>query len=143
MLAVERGLLLGEHPLDNLARLVERAQPPAQGFEIDAETSMLQLVPSGAEAKVETSAAYVIERRGHLRGQAWIAIGVAVDHRAQPRAFSVLAERAEQRPVFHARTGGIGRENRIEVIEGPDRVVAPSVGVAPEIAHPLPSDILL
>src|ERR1019366_10244913 len=122
---------------------VERAQPTADGFEIDAEAPMLELIPPRAQPEVQSSATRMIERGGHLRSEAWIAIGVAVDHRADARAFGVLAERAEQRPVLHAPAGGIGREDRIEMIERPNRIVAPRVDIAPEIAHPLPGDILL
>ena len=50
VLALERGLFLGEHSLDDLTRFVERLEAAANGFEIDAEAPMLQLEPSGAEA---------------------------------------------------------------------------------------------
>src|SRR5713226_8407411 len=104
---------------------------------------MFELEPSGAETHIEPASTRVIERRGHLRGEARIAIGVAIDQRADTRVFGVLAERAQQRPAFHAWAGRVGHEDRIEVIEAPERVVAPAVGLAPEAAQLLPFDVLL
>ncbi len=70
MLALDGGSILGEHGLDDLARLVERLETPADGFEVDPEAPMLQLIPPGAEAEIEPAAAYVVERGCHLRRQA-------------------------------------------------------------------------
>ncbi len=51
------GPVLGEHAHDDLARLLERFETPAEGFEVDPEAPMLQLVPSGAQAEIEPAAA--------------------------------------------------------------------------------------
>ena len=112
-------------------------------FEIEAEAIVLELEPSGAESQVEAAAANLIERRRHLRGQTGITIGVAIDQRTDARAVGVLAECAEQRPALHARSGRVGHEDGIEMVEGPQRVVAPRVDLLPEVAHSLPGDILL
>src|SRR5271167_4438810 len=104
---------------------------------------MFQLEPSGAEPQVEPATAHLIERRGHLRREARVAVGVAVDQRADTRTLGVLAERTQKRPAFHARAGRVGHEDRIEMIECPERVVAPAVGLAPEGAQLLPFDVLL
>src|SRR5579863_9487954 len=104
---------------------------------------MLQLEPSGAETQVEPAAAYLIERRGHLRGETRVAIGVAIDQRADTRTLGVLTKRAQYRPTFHARGGRVGYENRIKVIECPQRVISPTIGLTSKAAHLFPFDILL
>src|ERR1700689_1089394 len=143
MLALQRRFVLCEHPLDDLARLVERLEPLRDSFEIEAEAIVLELEPSGAQPEGETAAADLVERRSHLRGQGWVAIGVAIDQRADACALGVLAQRAEQRPALHTRTGWIGHEDGIEVVEVPQGAIAPSVDLFPEVAHPLPGDVLL
>src|ERR1019366_5507335 len=104
---------------------------------------MFQLEPSGAKPQVEPATANLIERRSHLRCEARVAVGVAVDQRADTRTLGVLAERAQKRPAFHARAGRVGHEDRIEVIERPQRVVAPGIGLAPKGAQLLSFDVLL
>ena len=143
LLALEGGFVLGEHAGDDLTCFVEPLETSAKIFEVDPEAAMLQLVPAGAQAEIEPAAACVIERGGHLRGQARVAIGVAVDERTDTGAPGVLAERAQQCPVLHAGAGGVGREDRIEMIERPERVIAPGVEFRPDVAHPLPSYVLL
>src|SRR5271155_2486556 len=143
MLALDSGFVLSEHSLDYLARLIERPETPAESFEVDPKALMLQLIPSGSYAEIEPAAAYMVERGGHLRRQARIAIGIAVDERADAGALRMLAECAQQRPVLHAGTGRVGREDRVEMIKRPQRVVAPPVEFYPDVAHPLPRDILL
>src|SRR5437763_14936323 len=96
---------------------------------------MLLLEPSAADAEIEAAAGDVIERRRHLRGDARIAVGVAVDQRSDTSAGGVLAQRAQQGPSFKARPIRIGHKYREEVVEAPQRVVAPAVGLLPQLAH--------
>src|SRR5208282_4088477 len=57
MLAFQRRFFLAEHPLDDLARLVERFEALRDSFEIEAEAFVLELEPSGAQPEVEATAA--------------------------------------------------------------------------------------
>src|ERR1700722_15862783 len=143
MAPVQRHFFLLKHPLDNLQGFVERLQASRNRFEVDSETTMFELEPSCAETEVETAIADVIERRRHLGRDARVAISVAVHHRANSRAFRLLAECGERGPSFHARAGGVGNEDWIEVIEGPQRVVAPTVRAAPQVSQLFPFNQLL
>src|SRR5205085_4257095 len=97
-----------------------------------AEGAVLELEPAGTDAEVQAPAAHVIERRGHLRGDARMAVRVAVDERADARAARRLRERGERRPALEARAVGVD-EDRVEVVEVPERVVAPAVGFLPDV----------
>src|SRR5208282_4307334 len=133
MAAVETGLLLREHALDDLERFIQRLQAARNRFEIDPEAPMLQLKPSRADSEIEPPARDVVERRRHLRGDTRVAIGVAIDERSQARSLGVLAEGGKQRPPFHAGAGRVRNKDRIEMVEDPERVVAPFVGLAPQL----------
>src|SRR5271154_2518977 len=114
--SVQGHFFLLEHPLDDLQRLVERLQPPGNCFEVDTETAMLELEPSRAETQVEAPVADVVECRRHFRRDAWIAVSVAIDHRADARAFGLLAERGERGPSFEAWAGRVGNANWLKEI---------------------------
>ena len=90
VLAVHRRLRLREHAADDLAGLVERVEAAGHGLEVDAEVLVLELEPAGADAEVEAAAADVVERRRHLRGDARVAVGVAVHQVADARPLGRL-----------------------------------------------------
>jgi hypothetical protein len=113
------------------------------GIVLKSIPKLLELEPACAETQVQTPVADVVERRRHLRRDAWVAVRVAIDHRADARAFGLLAERGKRGPSFEARAGRVGNEDWIEVIEAPQRVVAPTVGVAPQLFQVFPLDQLL
>jgi hypothetical protein len=143
MPAVERSLVLGEHSPDNPDGFVEGLEAAGNRFEVDPETAMLQFEPSCAKPQVQAPAADDIERRRHLRDHAWVPVSVAVDKRADSGTAGVLAKGGQQCPSFHAGSGRVRHEDRVEVVEDPERVVAPLVGVAPQLGHFVPSDVLL
>src|SRR5262249_40349730 len=74
--------------------------------------------------------------------EAWVPVRVAVHEAADARLSRALRERGERRPAFEARAGRIG-EYREEVVEVPERVVAPAVCLLPEREHVVPRDVLL
>ena len=84
----------------------------------------------------------MIEGRRHLGDHARVPIGIAADEETDPRAPRRLGERGERRPAFQARALRID-EDRVEVVEEPERVVAPPVGLLPEVEHLRPLDSLL
>jgi len=142
VLAVQRRLRLRQHAADDPERLVERSEPARHGLEVDAEAPVLELEPAGADAEVEASAAHVIERRRHLRGEARMAVRVTGHHRADAGAARRLGEGGDRRPRLEARPLRID-EDRVEVVEVPERVVTPAVGLPPQIQHVAPRDRLL
>src|SRR5207249_4582671 len=140
--AVERGARLGQHAADDLEGLPEGLQAAGNSLEVDAEVTVLALEPSGAEAQVEAAPAHVVQGRRHLGGDARMAVGVAAHHGADARPPGGLRERGERRPALEARPLGID-EDRVEVIEVPERVVAPGVGLLPEREELRPREALL
>src|SRR5207249_12147221 len=95
-----------------------------------------------AEAQVETAAAHVVQGGRHLGGDARMAVGVAAHHGADARPPGRLRQRGERRPALEARSLGVD-EDRVEVVEVPERVVAPGVGLLPEREELRPLDGLL
>src|SRR5438046_867468 len=71
-----------------------------------------------------------------------MAVGVAAHAGADARPPGRLRERGERRPALEARSLGVD-EDRVEVVEVPERVVAPSVGLLPEREELRPLDGLL
>src|SRR5262249_22673792 len=53
-----------------------------------------------------------------------------------------LRQGGERRPALEARSLGVD-EDRVEMIEVPERVVAPGVGLLPQLEHVRPGDALL
>src|SRR5580658_147474 len=104
---------------------------------------MFELEPSGADSEIEPAAGHQVERRCHIRRDARVAVGVAVDQRADPRAPGVLAESSKGSPSLETRPARIRNEVRIEVVEGPQRVVSPLICLLPEVAKLAPFDGLL
>src|SRR5216684_1474704 len=104
---------------------------------------MLSLAPSCAEAEVEPATDSVVNRRRHLCSEAGVAIRVAVDQRPKPRPLGMLSKRRQQRPTLEAWPVRIRREDWVEMIEGPQRVITPAVGLRPETAQLFPFDVLL
>src|ERR1700687_3657085 len=142
VLAVHRRLFLREHATDDLTGLVQGFEAAGNRLEIDAEVLMFQLEPAGADAEVEAAAADVIERRRHLGEHARVAVGIAVHEMTEARAFRGLRTSAQRRPALEAWVIG-GHEDRVEMVEVPQRVVTPRVGLLPQIEHGRPLDTLL
>jgi hypothetical protein len=103
---------------------------------------MLVLEPAATEPEDGAAVRDLIHRRDHFREQARVAVRVAGHQVADPCASRRMRERAEHRPSFQARTARVG-EDRIEVIERPQRVVAPRLGGQPELFDGRPFHVLL
>src|SRR2546427_660355 len=68
-----------------------------------------------------------------------MAVGVAAHHGADTRPPGRLRERGERRPALEARPLGVD-EDRVEVVEVPERVVAPGIGLLPQSEELRPLD---
>src|SRR5207253_7505050 len=71
-----------------------------------------------------------------------MAVGVAAHHGADARPPGRLRERGERRPALDAWPLGVD-EDRVEVVEVPERVVAPGIGLLPQSEELRPRDGLL
>ena len=69
-------------------------------------------------------------------------VGVARDEEPDAGAPGGLREGGEHGPALEARALGV-HEDRVEVVEAPQRVVAPRVGLLPEVEQLGPLDALL
>src|SRR5262249_26681236 len=67
---------------------------------------------------------------------------VAVHQMPNAGARGCLRERAQRRPAFEARTFRVDKDG-IEVIKVPQRIVAPRIGLAPQVEHLGPLHTLL
>jgi hypothetical protein len=142
MPAMHRRLLLRQHPADDLQRLLERLEPSRHRLEVDAVGAVFELEPAGADAEVEAAAADVIEGARRLRGDRRMPVRVPEHEMSDAGALRRLCERGERRETFETRTLGVD-EDRIEMIERPEGVVAPGVGFLPEVEDLSPLDALL
>jgi hypothetical protein len=113
---LERRTVLGPEALQDLHRLPEHPDPPAHAREGHAVLAVLLLVPCGADAELELAARDVVDRRGDIRQQRRVAIGVTDDEDAAADARGVRGERREQREPLEARPLRI-RLDRQEVVE--------------------------
>src|SRR5262249_55483088 len=138
----EGRLLLREQALQDLQRLLERLETPRDGHEVEAEGLVLELEPARPDAEVQAAAAHLVDGRRHLSEDARVPVGVARDEVTDARSHRRLRERREERPPFQ--TGALRiDEDREEVVERPERVVAPVVGALPEVEEGGPFDELL
>src|ERR1700680_1863899 len=85
----------------------------------------------------------MVHRRGHLGGDAGIAVAVAVDQRSDARPLGLLAQCEKNRPALQTGPSRIGNEDWVEMIVDPQRVVTPLVGFAPKLGDLVPCDHLL
>jgi hypothetical protein len=138
----ERDRLPGEQRLHDPAALVERLEPLTHGEERNAETRVLGLEPARADAENRATARDVIHGRHHLRQHAGIAVRVAVDEMPYAHAGRLFGERGQRRPGLETWAARI-RKNRVEMVVGPQRVVAPRLRFAPDLFELRPRDVLL
>ena len=102
---------------------------------------MLALVPGGAEAEDGAAVRHVIERRGHLREDRRVAIGVAGDERAEAHRRRERGPGGEELPGLEQRTPRVAVE-RDEVIPGPERVESEAVDEERCLAELRPGGVL-
>ena len=97
-----------------------------------AERGVLRVVPAGPEAENDPPPGQVIERRGHLGHEGWVAKRRAHHQRTQLDAGNQGPERAERGPrLAHAFLRDV-REPEQQVVEHPDRIEPASLGARGE-----------
>ena len=108
-------------------RLVQPVEPLAEPrAEVDAVRLVLELHPRAADAEDRPAAADVVERRGGLGHDARVAERVGADEQAEPRALGGHRPRRERRPALEDRLVRVA-EDRVQVVPGPEVVVAESI----------------
>src|SRR3982074_637963 len=89
VLPLEGGIVLGPHPVDDLAGLLEHPHPLPQFGEAVAVGAPFVLIPAGADAGVQTAVAGDVHGGGDLGVEGGVAIAVAADHLADTNPFGV------------------------------------------------------
>lgn len=103
---------------------------------------MLLLEPSGTDSEDESSRTHVIECHRHLGREARVAEAVAVDEAADPRLRCALAKCRERGPPLEVGARRLA-ENCVEMVSGPERVVAGAIGRLPQTLEVRPFVALL
>ena len=108
VLAVEgRDPLVAERP-DDLARLLEPAQPRTRGEQVDAVLGVLVLLPPGAEAEDEAAVADDVDGGGLVGQDGGVAVEVAGHQRPQPDPGHDRRQRGEDREPLEDVTAALG-----------------------------------
>src|SRR5712692_5705550 len=97
--------------------------------------SCSDLRPGGADSELEPAARQVVDGDRALREQRRVAVGVARDEAADPRAPGCLGHRRLQRPALVDRAVGTAATDGGEVVEIPDMVEPTFVRDAPHAAQ--------
>ena len=123
VLAVVAGLGLGPHAAHDLHRFAHHADALLRPAELEAIALVFVLVPAGAYAPIEPTAADHVDGGRDLRQHAGIAVAVATDHLAEAHTGGALADRCHRCPALE---DGFVRRLRdvVKVVVHPDRVVA-------------------
>ena len=125
--SVERDAFSREQPADDLERLLE---PRDAVIERHTERVELRSVPSCPEAEDETSAADLVDRRGHLREHGRLVEAGARDQRPQSDALGHRRETGQQGPGFPGSALGPTVVAVQEVVTHPHRVEPDVLGRA-------------
>src|SRR5581483_2522345 len=113
--------LAGEHPPDDLERLLETGDAMVVG---EPERPVLGLVPPRAEAEDEPAAADLGDRRRHLRQQPGWVEARAGDERSERHPLGDSRQRREQRPDLPGAALVASVAAVEQVVAEPDRVEA-------------------
>src|SRR5439155_2792784 len=95
---LEAWIVLGPHPVDDLAGLLEHSHPFLQFGEAVTVGAPFVFVPAGADAGIQTPVAGDVNRRGDLGVERGVAIPIAPDHLADADALCVADQRRRNRP---------------------------------------------
>src|SRR5579864_269870 len=87
-------------------------------IERNAVRCMLDLIPSGSDAKIHPSMRNNIYRCAHVRQHGRMTIGIARHHHSNAQAPGLCGKSSQQSPTLQARTGYI-RSQGHEMIEKP------------------------
>ena len=137
-----RGRLAVEHRPHQLDRFVEPVEPLAEpGPEVDPVRLVLPLEPGPADPEDRASGAHVVERRDHLGGQGGVAERVRPDHQADRRSRGHARPAGQDQVALEDRAAPIALDG-IEVVPGPQRVIAQLVGSLPDTLERGPIGLL-
>ena len=100
---------------------------PEAGPEVDAERPVLVLEPRPADAHDRPAAADVVDRRHALDREPRVAERVRPDEQPEADPLGRLGDGGERRVALEDRLVGVA-EDRLEVVPGPDVVVAETLG---------------
>src|SRR4029078_3520373 len=107
---------------------------PDAGPELNAVGLVLQLHPCPTDAEDRPPTARVIDRRDRLRDDARVAERVRADQQAEPRPLRLAGTGAEQRVALKEALIRVA-EDRVEVIPGPEMLVAEPVDLPGRREH--------
>ena len=134
--------MLGEEPLDDLARLAEPPDALARRVERDAHAFVLVLIPARADPQIQPAVGDDVDRRGHVGMHGGMAVGVAGDHLAKAQALGLRRKGREQRPALQAGAIEIALDRR-EMVEKPGVLEGRRrVGVLPDLQHRVVGGVL-
>src|SRR5713101_1848238 len=136
LLPLEDGVVLGPHPVNDLAGLLEHAHAL---FELRKAVTVgppFVLVPAGADPGVQPPVAGDVHRGGDLGVERGVAIAVAADHLADAYPFRVPHEGRRDRPAFESGLR-LRFRNRMEVVVDPDRVPRAAIRGLRHLRHRL------
>ena len=132
-----------KHAVDQLHGLVQPVQPLADAApEVDAEGGVLRLEPGAAQAQHRPTPGEVVEGRDHLDHERRVAERVGTHQQPQRRAGGHLAPAREHHVALEDRPGGRA-DDGVQVIPGPQRVVAQAVGRDGRATHRGPVGVLV
>ncbi len=115
---------------DRAHGLVEPVQPLAEPVaEVDPERCVLELEPRAADAEDRPPAADVVDRDRRLHGQARVAERVRPDEQPEGDSLGGLGQRSESGVALVDRLVRVA-EDRVDVVPGPQVVVAERLGAA-------------
>src|SRR5439155_14564851 len=102
--------------------------------EVVAVRPVLDLLPSGADAEIQTASAHHVDVGGHLREHRGIAVRLRGDHGSDADSIGAHRERREERPGLEAvLSRRVGVEE--QVIRDPEPAEAGGLGVGRDREH--------
>src|SRR6202521_1192813 len=119
--AVELGVVLRPHRLDDLQRFAQHSQPLRRLRVFIPVGLVLVLIPTGAYPEDQAPMAHDVDTARHLRQQRGRPVAVASDHLAEPDRARVARESGHRSPALESRLKLSGR-NGMKVVVDPDRV---------------------
>ena len=107
--------LPGQHPLDDLQRLLQPLEAVGESAELEAEAVVLELEPAGTDAELGTPAGDMVEGGELLGQQSRVPVGVAGDQGRQAHTVGVLGQRRQQRVALEHLV--LGRPEHGQLVE--------------------------
>ena len=135
--------LVGEQADDGFEAFVERVEAVGErGVDVDAVGAGLFLVPPAPRPSSRRPLLTMSSVAAMLASTAGWRYGMPVTSTPTRKRRVACGERGGDRPPFEAVAGGVG-EDRVEVVEGPARLVEVDlVGGLPDLEHVAPRGVL-